>query len=148
MITSPGRARAGLTPPNRSSLLDDKTTAAPDHERSIPIRLRALRLSLGLSAAMLDRHAGFVIGTIGRLERGDLRIYATHLYRIGEALGVSIGYFYGQPDVPQAGETNDDPELEKQCLLSAYMKIKDPTLKRDVFELIETLALQSQNKAR
>jgi len=136
MNTPPGRMRAGLE------------FTACDYEHSIPIRLRALRQSLNLSAAMVDRHAGFAIGTTGRLERGDLRIYATHLYRIAEAVGMSIGYFYDQLDGLDADKNSPDHELEKQSLLLAYMKIKDPALMRDIFELIEALAAQSQNNVR
>jgi len=126
-------------PTNKSTL---------DHD--IPIRLKALRISLGLSAAMLDRQSGFTIGTIGRLERGDLRVYANHLYRISSATGIAISYFYDHLDGFTAnGNGNDDnQQLEKQRLLLAYMKIKDPALKRDVFELVEALATESRSKRR
>ena len=129
------------TPLKRSSL---------DHD--IPIRLKALRMSLGLSAAMMDRQSGFTSGTVGRLERGDLRVYANHLYRISSATGIAISYFYEQLDGLTANvgenEIEGGQELEKQRLLLAYMKIKDPTLKRDVFELVETLAAESVSKRR
>jgi len=90
------------------------------------------------------------------LERGDLRIYASHLYPISTATGIAINYFYNQPDgLPATRRENgtenrndDDQELEKQRLLLAYLKIKDPTLKRDVFELVETLAAESKSKRR
>ena len=128
-------------PTNKSTL---------DHD--IPIRLKALRISLGLSAAMLDRQSGFTIGTIGRLERGDLRVYANHLYRVSSATGIAISYFYEQLDGLTAnGDENrieGGQELEKQRLLLAYMKIKDPALKRDVFELVEALATESRSKRR
>ena len=57
-------------------------------------RLRILRRILGISAAELDARAGFGAGTIGRMERSDQRIYASHLYRIGEVSGVGVDYFY------------------------------------------------------
>jgi len=57
-------------------------------------RLRILRRVLGISAAELDGRAGFGAGTIGRMERSDQRIYASHLYRIGEVTGVGVDYFY------------------------------------------------------
>lgn len=105
----------------------------------IPARLKALRTKLGLSAATLDRQAHFAPGTTGRLERRDQRIYATHLYRIATIMGVDISYFYTTTDeaIPQGTSPQD---TEKQRLLEAYMRITDPTLKRDVFELVETLA--------
>ena len=153
MMESPGRdaGDGGVSQENApqdhgpSPRIPPKSSAL-DHD--IPIRLKALRISLGLSAAMMDRQSGFGNGTTGRLERGDLRVYANHLYRICEATGIAIGYFYEQLDDPNANANGDDQELEKQRLLLAYMKIKDPVLKRDVFELVETLAAESMIKRR
>ena len=136
---------------NALSKRDPSTDAPLKHsalDRDIPIRLKALRMSLGLSAAMMDRQAGFTIGTVGRLERGDLRVYANHLYRISSATGVAISYFYDQLDCPDTAANTNTQDLEKQRLLLAYMNIKDPTLKRDVFELVETLAAESKAKRR
>jgi len=161
MMDPPGREEgdSGVNQDHDASEHDPSTQMPPhkstlDHD--IPIRLKALRTSLGLSAAMMDRQSGFAIGTIGRLERGDLRIYASHLYRISTATGIAINYFYAQPDGLTAtrrengteNRNDDDQELEKQRLLLAYLKIKDPTLKRDVFELVETLAAESKSKRR
>lgn len=157
MMESPGREEgdSGDNQDHDASEHDPSTQMPPKKtplDRDIPIRLKALRTSLGLSAAMMDRQSGFTIGTIGRLERGDLRIYANHLYRISSATGIAISYFYDQPDgLTTTGNENrndDNQELEKQRLLLAYMKIKDPTLKRDVFELVEALAAASQSKRR
>jgi len=135
-------------PPTESAPSEDASTSKSNLDHDIPIRLKALRMSLNLSAAMMDRHAGFSTGTTGRLERGDLRVYANHLFRICEATGISIGYFYDQVDTPGAAADTDGQELEKQRLLLAYMKIKNPALKRDVFELVETLAAESEGKSR
>ncbi len=56
-------------------------------ESTFARRIRVLRRVLGLSASELDRQVGFGAGTIGRLERGNQRIYASHLYRVGETAG-------------------------------------------------------------
>ena len=146
---------SGVKPDHDPSEHDPSTQIPlknPSPDRDIPIRLKALRMSLGLSAAKMDRQSGFTIGTIGRLERGDLRVYANHLYRVSSATGIAISYFYDPLDGLTANgnenEIEDGQELEKQRLLLAYMKIKDPTLKRDVFELVETLAAESVSKRR
>lgn len=115
-------------------------------DRAFPMRIKAMRLSLNLSATMLDRYAGFSPGTTGRLERGELRVYANHLHALCTATGMPIGYFYGTLDAAQSTPGSNDQELEKQRLLLAYMSIKDPSLKRDVFELIETLANEYPSK--
>ena len=114
-----------------------------DFDAEIPRRIKNVRSGLGISASTLDRMTGFNAGTTGRLERGDQRVYATHLHRICAATGISIGYFYALPnDGPEDPSTPSAHtiELETQRLLQAYMQIQDPRLKRDVFELVETLA--------
>lgn len=105
---------------------------------AIPARIKVLRAAVGVSAAQLDRQAGWAAGTTGRLERGDQRVYGSHLYRIAQATGVDVGWFYRES--PNALVGGSDPEHETQRLVDAYMRINDPGLKRDVFELIETLA--------
>ena len=105
---------------------------------AIPGRLKALRVAVGLTAAEMDRLTGLSTGTAGRLERGSQRVYASHLYRIAQATGVDVGWFYrASGEAPNAGTQHD---LEKQRLLDAYMRITDPRLKRDVCELVESLA--------
>jgi len=114
-------------------------------ERQISARLTALRLSLGLSAATFDRISGFKAGTTRRLERGRARIYAHHLHRLSQATGINIDYFYEQESGPDAPAMPPRHLSEEQQLLRAYLNIKDPFLKRDVFELIESLASASHS---
>ena len=97
---------SGVKPDHDPSEHDPSTQIPlknPSPDRDIPIRLKALRMSLGLSAAKMDRQSGFTIGTIGRLERGDLRVYANHLYRVSSATGIAISYFYEQLDGVRGG---------------------------------------------
>ena len=138
-----------VKPPTPQSTTDknpDTDSVDDDLDKHIPHRLKALRTALGVSAATLDRQTGFNPGTIGRLERGDQRVYAAHLYRISTVTGISVSYFFepANGDSPQDGTSE---ELEKQRLLRAYMDIADPGLQRDVFELIETLAGEYDAKA-
>lgn len=124
-----------------TTLVDLNQSLGLDHD--IPVRLKALRHALGISAANLDRQAGFTLGTTGRLERGDQRIYAAHLFHIANVTGITVQYFYTSENDAQSIGAATSEELEKHRLLQAYMKIKDLGLKRDVFELVETLAKDS-----
>jgi transcriptional regulator with XRE-family HTH domain len=133
------------TPQSADKKLNDGS-GDDDLDKHIPHRLKALRTALGVSAATLDRQTGFNSGTIGRLERGDQRVYAAHLYRISTVTGISIGYFF-EPTNSGSPQGGTSEELEKQRLLRAYMDIADPGLQRDVFELIETLAGEYDAKA-
>lgn len=97
-----------------------------------------LRAALNVTAADMDRLTDLCAGTTGRLERGDQRVYASHLYRIAQVTGVDVGWFYrADGELPTISSKH---ELEKQDLLEAYMRITDPVLKRDVFDLVETLS--------
>lgn len=107
-------------------------------DATIAQRIRSLRNALQISAAELDRIANFSVGTIGRMERQEQRVYAAHLYRIGFETGVGINYFYGTE--PQTSATASAEERETQRLLNAYLHIKDPGMKRNVYELIQSMA--------
>jgi len=139
-----GRKKPSVQRHDAHSIQTPDLDSDQDLDALIPLRLKALRTALGISAATLDRQADLAPGTTGRLERGDQRVYGAHLHHICTATGIAIGYFYMPTDVdgdhPNAMQGANAQELEKQRLLLAYMKIKDPALKRDVFELVETLA--------
>ena len=113
-------------------------------------RIRVLREGVSLTAIALDRLTGLCPGTVARLERGHQKIYASHLYRIAQVTGVDVGWFYRNNATPSTPPTASGASLQaqqQQRLLDAYMRIKDPAMKRDVFELIETLAKAVPGKA-
>lgn len=115
---------------------------APD---DLPSRVKALRRGVGLTAIQLDRLAGLGSGTVGRLERGHQKIYAAHLYRIAQAVGVNISWFYQGAETDNDLASGSERDSETQRLLSAYLRISDPGLQRDVFELVESLAKPSDD---
>ena len=109
-----------------------------DPANAIPERIKMLRTALNVTAAELDRLTELSAGTIGRLERSTQRVYASHLYRIAQVTGVDVGWFYrANGEAPNIGNQH---ELEQQRLLEAYMRITDPVLKRDMFDLVKTLS--------
>jgi len=122
------------------TMTDVKGTVHPagKFDAAIAQRIRSLREALRISAAELDRRTGLNPGTIGRMERQEQRVYAAHLYRISQETGVGIHYFYGADTDTTA--PSSPAEQETQRLLNAYMHIKDPVTKRDVYELIKSIA--------
>jgi len=122
------------------TMTDVKGTAQPPDAFDVTIaqRIRSLREALQISAANLDRRTGLCPGTIGRMERQEQRVYAAHLYLISSETGVGIHYFYGTDAENAALST--PAEQETQRLLQAYVHIKDPVTKRDVYELIKSIA--------
>jgi len=106
-------------------------------------RIRSLRSFMSCSAADLDRIAGFNIGTTTRLERQVQRIYASHLYRICCATGVAIDFFYHRN--VEIETSTSQYEQEKFRLLDAYGRLENSTAKRDIFELVEAIANESEH---
>lgn len=125
--------------PNRST---QNGRIDPKLEAMIATRLTALRRTLGISAISLDRKAGFNIGTTGRLERGDQRIYATHLFHICALTGLAMEYFFTQSGLNEKPSFTPEHELEQQEFLLNYMRIKDPVVRAEVSALIHALAIE------
>lgn len=91
-------------------------------------RIRVLRRVLGISASELDRQVGFGVGTIGRLERGNQRIYASHLYRVGEITGVGVDYFYMGLDGSQSenGQKSDQETINIKNDINCLLRSLEP----------------------
>lgn len=125
---------------NLPKLSSQKGRIDPQLETLIATRLKALRRVLGISAATLDRKAGFNIGTTGRLERGDQRIYATHLHHICRFTGLAMEYFFTPSGLNEKPTLTSERELERQEFLLNYLRIKDPIVREEITALIHTLA--------
>ncbi len=109
--------------------------AAGASEAIFARRIRVLRRVLGISASELDRQTGFGAGTIGRLERENQRIYASHLYRIGETTGVGVDYFYMGLD---GSQSENGRETEEETI----------NIKNDIDYLLRSLETAKADKLR
>lgn len=83
---------------------------------------------------------GFGGGAIGRLERGNQRIYASQLFRIGEATGVGVDYFYVGLD-GKAGES-ESVKADIDYLIKSLETAKGGDLRGDVKIVAELLAAE------
>lgn len=114
-----------------------KSTASADQiDDLLPGRIRTLRERLGLTARQLETLADLPKGTVGRMERGTRRIYANDLFRIALVTGQNFAQFYAPNQDPSEG--TGQPEQNR--LLEAYGRIADKRIRREVYELIESLA--------
>jgi transcriptional regulator with XRE-family HTH domain len=57
-------------------------------------RIRSRRLSMGLSADSLAQAIGVPVQMVDQFECGSARIDPAQLFRLSEALGASIRYFF------------------------------------------------------
>lgn len=113
-------------------------------DRHVGQRVRMQRKCRGLTQTQLGEAVGVTFQQIAVYEKGINRIGASRLEQIAKALGVAPSFFY---------ETNDgDPEQSEHAaetmlatqegydLIKAFLRIRDPRLRRVVIGFVEELA--------
>ena len=116
-------------------------------------RVRLRRTLLGMSQEKLGEALGLTFQQVQKYERGANRIGASRLHHISEVLDVPINYFFedispafskkrGKASLAEAqAEYDHDPMAKRETLelVRSYYKIKDPKVRRRVFELTKQL---------
>lgn len=105
-------------------------------------RVRAYRLSAGMSQSTLGRQVGVTFQQIQKYEQGTNRIGGSRLKKIAIALGVEIGALFAEPESDQPGQ---DPLTaiaslpHAARLLRAFAGIPDNELRLSLVKLAEGL---------
>src|SRR5579871_368828 len=130
-----------------------KTTSAMPKKQANPIdvqvgnRVRIRRMLIGMSQEKLGDLLGLTFQQVQKYEKGVNRIGAGRLFEIARILGVPIDFFYD--GVGASGETLAEaapPVMEFVSsgeglqLSLAFMKIKDPKVRKRVLDLVKSLA--------
>ena len=113
-------------------------------------RVRLRRMLIGMSQERLGELLGLTFQQVQKYEKGVNRIGAGRLFEVARILGVPIDYFY-EGVAPQAGsgfaENEASPPVmefvssgEGLQLSLAFMKIKDPKLRKRVLDLVKQMA--------
>ena len=127
-----------------------RTTArGPDH-RDVEVgrRIRAQRLSKGLSQTDLGRKLGVSFQQVQKYEKGFNRVGAGRLQAIAEVLEVPITFFYAAENVESTAVAREDGESPFGCLstagaiqlVRAYARIEDSSARRALVEVAEQMA--------
>jgi len=114
-------------------------------------RVRLRRMLIGMSQEKLGELLGLTFQQVQKYEKGVNRIGAGRLYQVANILGVQIGYFYEgvierEPDTAVGPEDSAPPVIEFLSsgeglhLSLAFMKIRDPKVRRRVLDLVKSLA--------
>jgi transcriptional regulator with XRE-family HTH domain len=116
-------------------------------------RVRLRRMLIGMSQERLGEMLGLTFQQVQKYEKGINRIGAGRLFEISRILGVNIDYFYeglddrlsGDPagfaDSPAAPPVTEFVSTGEGLQLSlAFMKIKDPKLRKRVIDLVKQMA--------
>jgi transcriptional regulator with XRE-family HTH domain len=120
-------------------------------------RVRLRRTLLGLSQEKLGDALGLTFQQVQKYERGANRIGASRLFDLSRVLDVPVSFFFDDmsQDVPERspaieieiddmsqGSFDVDPMARRETLelVRAYYRIKDPLVRKRVFELAKALA--------
>jgi transcriptional regulator with XRE-family HTH domain len=113
-------------------------------------RVRLRRMLIGMSQERLGELLGLTFQQVQKYEKGVNRIGAGRLFEVSRILGVPIDYFYeGVATLSGAGfaEGEASPPVmefvssgEGLQLSLAFMKIKDPKLRKRVLDLVKQMA--------
>ena len=120
-------------------------------------RVRMRRRFLGLTQQALAESLNLTFQQVQKYERGANRVSASKLYEIARALQVPVPYFF--EGLAETGSAADDEargaELsireflmtsEGQELASLYPRIEASRLRRQVLELVRTIAEDDQGE--
>jgi transcriptional regulator with XRE-family HTH domain len=116
-------------------------------------RVRLRRMLIGMSQERLGELLGLTFQQVQKYEKGVNRIGAGRLFQVAHILGVPIDYFYegvngvseGAPGFAEPGGSSP-PVMEFLSsgeglqLSLAFMKIKDPKVRKRVLDLVKSLS--------
>jgi transcriptional regulator with XRE-family HTH domain len=114
-------------------------------------RVRIRRMLIGMSQERLGDLLGLTFQQVQKYEKGVNRIGAGRLFEVAKILGVPIDFFYegvagtggeksgfneaGAPPVMEFVSSGEGLQLSL-----AFMKIKDPKVRKRVLDLVKSLA--------
>lgn len=124
-------------------------------DRHVGSRVRMRRILLGMSQEKLGEQLQLTFQQIQKYEKGMNRIGASRLQEISRILGVPVEYFFEgapqlseKPPVQNGFDDQGDATYVADFLATnegvqlnrAFLKIKDPKLRRRVVELVTAIA--------
>jgi transcriptional regulator with XRE-family HTH domain len=114
-------------------------------------RVRIRRMLIGMSQERLGDLLGLTFQQVQKYEKGVNRIGAGRLFEIARILGVPIDFFYDGVAASIDGVADATPPVmefvssgEGLQLSLAFMKIKDPKVRKRVLDLVKSLANEEE----
>src|SRR5215475_1531351 len=112
---------------------------------------------IGMSQERLGELLGMTFQQVQKYEKGVNRIGAGRLFEVSRILGVPIDYFYEGATAQAAGgfsenDASSPPVMEFVSsgeglqLSLAFMKIRDPKLRKRVLDLVKQMAEDSEDE--
>lgn len=127
-------------------------TKAPNPiDKHVGSRVRMRRMMLSMSQEKLGDALGLTFQQVQKYEKGMNRIGASRLQEISRILQVPVAFFFeGLPTPHKEGGFDESPTpsyvadflstSDGLALTKAFMRLKDPHLRRRVVDLVEAMA--------
>jgi transcriptional regulator with XRE-family HTH domain len=113
-------------------------------DKHVGSRVRMRRMMLGMSQEKLGNGLGLTFQQVQKYENGRNRIGAGRLQHISHILQVPVPFFFeGAPhgEAPAPAYVSDFiATADGLALIKAFMRIKEPALRRHIVELVEYIA--------
>ncbi len=131
-------------------------------------RMRQRRTLLGMSQTKLGNAVGLTFQQIQKYERGSNRIGSSRLFEFSKVLDVPVSHFFedmpsnalagrpmsgrGRKGFGEAGtpfEQDKDPLIKRETLelVRAYYKIREPRVRKRIFETVKAVGAASHAEA-
>ena len=138
-----------------TSMVDTKKKPNPI-DTHVGSRIRLRRNMLGMSQEKLGESLGITFQQIQKYEKGTNRVGASRLQAIASILGVPVSFFFEDaPGQTPSGGFAEAPSTdivvdflssaEGLQLNRAFVRIREPKIRRKVVELVKALAAQEDS---
>jgi transcriptional regulator with XRE-family HTH domain len=120
-------------------------------DKHVGSRVRMRRMMLGMSQEKLGDALDLTFQQVQKYEKGTNRIGASRLQQISHILQVPVSFFFeGAPSGVSAGTAAADApspayvsdflaSSEGLALTKAFMRLKDPKIRRRIVDLVESI---------
>jgi transcriptional regulator with XRE-family HTH domain len=125
-------------------------------DQHVGSRVKMRRVLVGLSQEKLGDALGITFQQIQKYEKGTNRIGASRLQQAAKVLGVSVNFFFegGPTQMAMPAGFADQAEdtyvadfattSEGSQLITAFLKIKEPKLRKKVLDLVIAMAATTE----
>jgi len=146
--------RSGIDAGYRSHLMMAKKAPNPI-DKHVGSRVRMRRMMLSMSQEKLGDALGLTFQQVQKYEKGTNRIGASRLQQISHILQVPVAFFFegapnlhggahgtdGMREAPSPAYVSDFlATSDGLSLTKAFMRIKEPKLRRRIVDLVEQIA--------
>jgi len=141
---------------------EERTTVAARKPHHIDVhvgsRVRLRRMFIGMSQERLGDQMSLTFQQIQKYEKGTNRIGASRLFQLAEVLNVPVGFFFEGLETPHQAAGFAEPNSESYVmdfldsregveLNRAFVRIKDPKVRKSIVDMVRAMADAEQDEA-